>query len=159
MNLRIQLALLTMLPLFGSRARAENADFFPETLVVAWLTQLPAYGMTVDARDLPIAQYVRLRTQALASAVPQTVTRIKNPKVSGGLESQVFATLQEEQHFLRTHNHIAHPTERMAGAGESELAPQPLMPEGTADPQLRSGPLSVAEFMAQASPLDRKSVV
>jgi len=142
-----------MLTLFGSRIRAENADVLPETLVMAWLAQLPGYGMTVDARDLPSAQYVRLRTQALASAVPQTVTRIKNPKVSGGLESQVIAILQEEQQVLRTHNNLAHATERVAGAGESELAPQPVVPGGTADLQLRTWPSSVAEFMAQAPPL------
>ena len=56
---------------------------------------------TVDARELPADQYVRLKTLALSGARTLSSLRLRNPQVSGnGLDFAVNAALDEQRDYL-----------------------------------------------------------
>ena len=60
-------------------------------------------GSAVEARDLPIEQYLKLKTTALSNAKAQTSLKISNPRVStAGLDPALLAILEEQQRYLRT---------------------------------------------------------
>ncbi|MBZ5721057.1 MAG: hypothetical protein LAO03_11815 [Acidobacteriia bacterium] len=77
----------------------------------------------VEARDLPIDQYVKLRTLALSGASARLGPRIKNPRISsGGLDPGVPAILEKQREYLRTH--VAEIRQRGSLTEKSAQAPQ-----------------------------------
>jgi hypothetical protein len=58
---------------------------------------------TVDARELPVDQYVRLRNLALSGARARLSPRITNPRVAAyGLDATVLAIFQQQREYLRS---------------------------------------------------------
>lgn len=58
----------------------------------------------MTAKDLPAAEYVRLRTRALAGASARLGPRIRNPRVSAyGWDPSLLAIVEQQREYLRTH--------------------------------------------------------
>lgn len=61
----------------------------------------------VEARDIPVEQYLKLKTTALSNAVAQISPRTNNPRISAaGLDPAVLAILEEQQRYLRASEHV-----------------------------------------------------
>src|SRR5260221_4871384 len=70
-------------------------------VVGSWPKQSLVSRAMVDARDLPVDQYVRLRTLALSGASAHLGSRIKNPRLAdGGLEPALLAILEQQRAYL-----------------------------------------------------------
>ncbi len=106
LNERVQFVLLAIVAQSlwcNARTVAGNREL--EAMPGTWPQQSVVGQTAVEARDLPMDQYVRLRTSALSSATSRMGPRIKNPRVStGGLDPAVLTILEQQRAYLRTHS-------------------------------------------------------
>jgi hypothetical protein len=106
--------------------------------------QVTASPPVVDARDLPMDQYVRLRALALSGASMRLGPRIKNPRVGEhGLEPAVSAILEQQREYRRTHvtqvTSAFPQARRNAAQQESLLAEPERVPGGPRSSMLGAG--------------------
>lgn len=73
-----------------------------ENRISAGGAQVKLTRMPVDARELPVSQYAKLKSLAISNARTRFGLRQQNPRVSqGGLDPEVIRTLSEQRAYLQ----------------------------------------------------------